>query len=84
MKATAIFSLLMAAAVTVNSMATTGDRNLARGFVSPTRERALCYGQNRLTLLEQIEARCHCDGTCCNGSWCTDDGVGPCCDGVPC
>ncbi|KAK1984435.1 hypothetical protein LZ30DRAFT_711423 [Colletotrichum cereale] len=31
-----------------------------------------------------VEARCHCDGTCCGGSWCTDTAVGLCCNGVPC
>ncbi|KAK2025700.1 hypothetical protein LX32DRAFT_696181 [Colletotrichum zoysiae] len=36
------------------------------------------------TVRAPIEARCHCDGHCCGGSWCTDYEVGPCCDGVPC
>ncbi|KAF0316011.1 hypothetical protein GQ607_016770 [Colletotrichum asianum] len=63
MRITTILSFLVAGIATANSMATTGDRNLARGF---------------------IEARCHCDGTCCNGYWCTDDDVGQCCNDVPC
>ncbi|KAB5525644.1 hypothetical protein GE09DRAFT_1229433 [Coniochaeta sp. 2T2.1] len=31
-----------------------------------------------------IEARCHCDGHCCAGWWCDDNGSGQCCGDVHC
>ncbi|KAH8199658.1 hypothetical protein TruAng_006188 [Truncatella angustata] len=40
--------------------------------------------------LHPLNARCHCDGHCCGGGWCNDEGTGECvgdvpyCDGVPC
>ncbi|WDK14535.1 hypothetical protein CGRA01v4_05816 [Colletotrichum graminicola] len=54
---------------------------LATGFASVN---AVSVNAHPDTIRGPIEARCHCDGTCCGGSWCTDTDVGPCCNGVPC
>ncbi|UQC79289.1 uncharacterized protein CLUP02_04768 [Colletotrichum lupini] len=45
---------------------------------------AVAMSENQHAERALIEARCHCDGTCCNGYWCTDTDVGTCCNDVPC
>jgi len=80
MKTSFVIAFLMAAVASASAVAMSD--NTVRGFVSTT------HMLPGLTVADvavaQIEVRCHCDGHCCAGSWCSDEGTGPCCDGVPC